>query len=168
MSLSMYQASVPAFLQMLNNLTAIFEKAEAFATERKVEEAVLLNWRLAPDMFALTRQVQIAADFAKGTTARLAGAAVPSYADDEKSFAELKQRIAKTVAFVQGFKPADIDGSEDRDITLTVGGQEMRFKGLPYLVHFSLPNFYFHATTAYDILRACGVPLGKRDFIGTI
>jgi hypothetical protein len=153
---------------MLNNLTAFFEKAEAFATERKVEEAVLLNWRLAPDMFALTRQVQIAADFAKGTTARLAGAAVPSYADEEKSFAEIKQRIAKTVTFVQGFKPADIDGSEDRDITLTIGGQEMRFKGLPYLVHFSLPNFYFHATTAYDILRACGVPLGKRDFIGTI
>jgi uncharacterized protein len=168
MSLSMYQASVPAFLQMLNNLTACFEKAEAFATERKVEEAVLLNWRLAPDMFALTRQVQIAADFAKGTTARLAGAAVPSYADEEKSFAEIKQRIAKTVTFVQGFKPADIDGSEDRDITLTIAGQEMRFKGLPYLVHFSLPNFYFHATTAYDILRACGVPLGKRDFIGTI
>ena len=168
MSLSMYQASVPAFLQMLNNLTAMFEKAEAFITERKVEEVVLLNWRLAPDMFALTRQVQIAADFAKGTTARLAGAAVPSYADEEKSFAEIKQRLAKTVTFVQGFKPADIDGSEDRDITLTIGGQEMRFKGLPYLVHFSLPNFYFHATTAYDILRACGVPLGKRDFIGTI
>lgn len=168
MSLSMYQASVPAFLQMLNNLTAFFEKADAFATERKVEEGVLLNWRLAPDMFALTRQVQIAADFAKGTTARLAGAAVPSYADEEKSFAEIKQRIAKTVTFVQGFKPADIDGSEDRDITLAIGGQEMRFKGLPYLVHFSLPNFYFHATTAYDILRACGVPLGKRDFIGTI
>jgi len=168
MSLSMYQASVPAFLQMLNNLTAMFEKAEAFITERKVEEVVLLNWRLAPDMFALTRQVQIAADFAKGTTARLAGAAVPSYADEEKSFAEIKQRLAKTVTFVQGFKAADIDGSEDRDITLTIGGQEMRFKGLPYLVHFSLPNFYFHATTAYDILRACGVPLGKRDFIGTI
>ena len=168
MSLSMYQASVPAFLQMLNNLTAMFEKAEAFITERKFEEVVLLNWRLAPDMFALTRQVQIAADFAKGTTARLAGAAVPSYADEEKSFAEIKQRLAKTVTFVQGFKAADIDGSEDRDITLTIGGQEMRFKGLPYLVHFSLPNFYFHATTAYDILRACGVPLGKRDFIGTI
>ena len=168
MSLSMYQASVPAFLQMLNNLTAMFEKAEAFITERKVEEVVLLNWRLAPDMFALTRQVQIAADFAKGTTARLAGAAVPSYADEEKSFAEIKQRLAKTVTFVQGFKAADIDGSEDRDITLTIGGQEMRFKGLPYLVHFSLPNFYFHASTAYDILRACGVPLGKRDFIGTI
>jgi len=168
MSLSMYQASVPAFLQMLNNLTAMFEKAEAFTIERKVEEVVLLNWRLAPDMFALTRQVQIAADFAKGTTARLAGAAVPSYADEEKSFAEIKQRLAKTVTFVQGFKPADIDGSEDRDITLTIAGQAMRFKGLPYLVHFSLPNFYFHATTAYDILRACGVPLGKRDFIGTI
>jgi hypothetical protein len=168
MSLSMYQASVPAFLQMLNNLTAMFERAEAFATERKIDEAVLLNWRLAPDMFALIRQVQIAADFAKGTTARLAGAQVPNYADEEKSFAELKQRIAKTVTFVQGFKPADIDGSEDRDITLSVGGQDMRFKGQPYLVHFALPNFYFHATTAYDLLRSCGVGLGKRDFIGTI
>ena len=168
MSLSMYQASVPAFLQMLNNLTAMFERAEAFAAERKIDEAVLLNWRLVPDMFALIRQVQIAADFAKGTTARLAGAQVPNYADEEKNFAELKQRIARTVTFVQGFKPADIDGSEDRDITLSVGGQEMRFKGQPYLVHFALPNFYFHATTAYDLLRSCGVGLGKRDFIGTI
>jgi hypothetical protein len=168
MSLSMYQASVPAFLQMLNSLSSILEKAEIFAAERKIEAGVLLSWQLAPDMFALVRQVQIAADFAKGTTARLAGAEVPKYADDEKSFGELRQRIAKTVTFVQGFKPADIDGSEDRDITLSVGGQEMRFKGQPYLVHFALPNFYFHAATAYDILRTCGVGIGKRDFIGAI
>ncbi|MGC2410720.1 MAG: DUF1993 domain-containing protein [Methyloceanibacter sp.] len=168
MSLSMYQASVPAFLKMLNNLSSFLEKADAFATERKIDAGVLLNWRLAPDMFALVRQVQIAADFAKGTPARLAGVEVPKYADEETTFAELKQRIAKTVTFVQGFKPADIDGSEDRDITLMVGGQEMRFKGQPYLLHFALPNFYFHVTTAYDVLRACGVGLGKRDFIGTI
>jgi hypothetical protein len=168
MSLSMYQASVPVFLQMLNNLSAILDKAEAFAAEGKIDEGVLLGWRLAPDMFAFTRQVQIVADFAKGTTARLAGAEVPKYADDETSFAALKQRIAKTVAFVQGFKAAAIDGSEDRDISLTVGGQDMHFKGQPYLLHFSLPNFYFHAATAYDILRACGVDVGKRDFIGTI
>jgi hypothetical protein len=168
MSLSMHQASVPAFVAMLNNLTAMLEKAEAFAKERKIEEGVLLSWRLAPDMFTFTRQVQIATDFAKGTTARLAGAEVPKYADDEASFAEVKARIAKTVSFVQSFKAADIDGSEDRDITITAGGQELHFKGQPYLLHFSLPNFYFHATTAYDLLRACGVGLGKRDFLGGI
>jgi hypothetical protein len=162
----MFAASVPAFLQMLKNLSAILDKAEAFAAEREIEPEVLLNWRLASDMFPLTRQVQIAADFAKGTTARLAGAEVPKYADDETTFAALKARIAKTVKFVEGFKPKDIDGSETRDITLTVGGQDMHFKGEPYLVHFALPNFYFHATTAYNILRRCGVEIGKRDFIG--
>jgi hypothetical protein len=151
---------------MLKNLTAILEKAEAFAAECDIEPEVLVNWRLAPDMLPLANQIQIAADFAKGTTARLAGAEVPKYADEEKTLAELKARIAKTVKFVEGFKPKDIDGSETRDITLPVGGQEMRFKGEPYLVHFALPNFYFHVTTAYDILRRCGVNIGKRDFIG--
>jgi uncharacterized protein len=168
MSFGIFEASVPAFLQMLKNLSAILDKAEAFAAEREIEPEVLLNWRLASDMFPLTRQVQIAADFAKGTTARLAGAEVPKYPDDETTFAALKARIAKTVKFVEGFKPKDIDGSETRDITLTVGGQDMHFKGEPYLVHFALPNFYFHATTAYDILRSCGVEIGKRDFIGMI
>jgi hypothetical protein len=164
----MYQASVPAFLTMLKNLTAILDKAEAYAADREIDPQVLLNWRLAPDMFPLTRQVQIAADFAKGTTARLAGKEVPKYADDEKSFAELKARLAKTVKFVESIAAKDFDGSEGRDIALTVGGQEMRFKGEPYLVHFALPNFYFHAATAYDILRRCGVDIGKRDFIGAI
>jgi hypothetical protein len=168
MPLGMYQASVPAFLKMLNNLSIIIDKAEAFAAERKIAPEVLLNWRLTPDMFPFTRQVQIAADFAKGTTARLAGREVPSYADEEKSFPELKARIAKTVKFVEGFAPKDIDGSEDRDITLTVGGQALHFKGEPYLVHFALPNFYFHATTGYAILRRCGLEIGKRDFIGMI
>jgi hypothetical protein len=162
----MYAASVPIFLHMLKNLTAILEKAEAFAKDRDIEPEVLVNWRLAPDMLPLSNQIQIAADFAKGTTARLAGAQVPSYPDEETTLAELKARIAKTVKFVEGFKPKDIDGSETRDITLIVGGQEMRFKGEPYLVHFALPNFYFHVTTAYDILRRCGVDIGKRDFIG--
>jgi hypothetical protein len=166
MSFGMYAASVPAFLQMLKNLTAILEKAEAFAAERDIEPEVVLNWRLVPDMFPLVRQIQIAADFAEGTTARLAGAEVPKYADEEQTFAELKARIAKTVKFVEGFKPKDIDGSETRDITLTLGGEERHFKGEPYLVHFPLPNFYFHA--AYDILRRCGVDIGKRDFIGMI
>ena len=168
MSFGMYQASVTAFLQMLKNLTAILDKAEAYAVERKIEPEVLLSWRLAPDMFPFTRQVQIAADFAKGTTARLAGKEVPKYPDNEKSFAELKARIAKTMKFVESIEPKDIDGSEGRDITLTVGGQEMHFKGEPYLVHFALPNFYFHATVAYAILRRCGVEVGKRDFIGMI
>ena len=166
MSFGMYAASVPTFLHMLKNLTAILEKAEAFAKDRDIEPEVLVNWRLAPDMLPLSNQIQIAADFAKGTTARLAGAQVPSYPDEETTLAELKARIAKTVKFVEGFKPKDIDGSETRDITLTVGGQEMRFKGQPYLVHFALRNFYFHVTTAYDILRRCGVDIGKRDFIG--
>jgi hypothetical protein len=164
----MYQASVPAFLKMLSNLSAILDKGESFAAEHNIEPEVLLNWRLTPDMFPFTRQVQIAADFAKGTTARLAGKEVPKYADDEKTFAALKARIAKTVKFVESIAPKDLDGSEGRDITLTVGGQELHFKGEPYLVHFALPNFYFHATTAYAILRRCGIDIGKRDFIGAI
>ena len=168
MPFGMYQASVPALVNMLNNLSAILAKAEAFAAERKIEPSVLLNWRLAPDMFPLTRQIQIASDLAKGGAARLAGREVPSYADEEKSFADLKARIAKTVKFIEGVAPKDIDGSEGRDISLTIGGQELRFKGEPYLVDFALPNFYFHATTAYAILRRCGVEIGKRDFIGQI
>jgi hypothetical protein len=168
MPLSMYQASVPAFLQMLTSLAAILGKAEVHAAERKIDPAVLLAYRLAPDMFPLIRQIRIAADFAKSCSARLAGAEIPSYADNETTFAELKERIARTVQFVRGFRPEDIDGSEEREIALTVGGQPVQFRGQQYLVNFVLPNFYFHATTAYDILRHCGVPIGKRDFMGTI
>jgi hypothetical protein len=166
MPISMYQASVPAFLQMLNSLAAILDKAEAYAAERKIDPAVLLSWRLAPDMFALARQVQIATDQAKGCCARLAGVEVPRYADDETSFADLRARIAKTIDFVRGFEPDDIDGSEERDIAITAGSRELRFKGEQYLVSFVLPNFYFHVTTAYAILRHCGLPIGKRDFLG--
>jgi hypothetical protein len=166
MPISMYQASVPAFLQMLNSLAAILDKAEAYAAERKIDPAVLLGWRLAPDMFALARQVQIATDQAKGCCARLAGVEVPRYADDETSFADLRARIAKTIDFVRGFEPDDIDGSEERDIAITAGSRELRFKGEQYLVSFVLPNFYFHVTTAYAILRHCGLPIGKRDFLG--
>ena len=168
MSLSMYQASVPAFVQMLNNLSAILEKAEADAQDRKIDPEVLLDYRLAPDMLPLIRQVQIAADLAKGAAARLAGVEVPKHDDTEKTFADLKARLINTVAFVQSIQTIDIDGSEGRNITLTLGEHTMSFKGQPYLVHFVLPNFYFHCTTAYDILRHCGVELGKRDFIGTI
>lgn len=166
MALSMYQAAVPAFLQLLNSLSAILGRAEAYAAERKIDPTVLLNSRLAPDMFALTRQVQIAADHAKGCCARLAGVDVPKYADEETTFADLRARIARTIDFVQGFKPGDIDGSEERDIAITAGSRELRFKGQQYLASFALPNFYFHVTTAYNILRHCGVPIGKRDFLG--
>jgi uncharacterized protein len=168
MSLSMYQASIPALVQMLNNLSAILDKAEAHAQDRKIESEVLLNYRLAPDMLPFIRQIQIAADLAKGAAARLAGVEVPKHDDTEKTFADLKARITNTVAFVQSIQPSDIDGSEGREINLTLGEHKMNFKGQPYLVHFVLPNFYFHCTTAYDILRLCGVELGKRDFIGTI
>ena len=126
------------------------------------------QFRLAPDMLPFVRQIQIAADLANGAVARLAGVEVPKHDDTEKTFADLKARLAKTVAFVQSFKPSEIDGSEDRDIRLTLGEHTMSFKGQPYLVHFVLPNFYFHCTTAYDILRHGGVELGKRDFIGAI
>jgi hypothetical protein len=164
----MYQASVPAFVQMLNNLSVILDKAEAHAQDRKIESEVLLNYRLAPDMLPFVRQIQIAADLAKGAAARLAGVEVPKHDDTEKTFGDLKARITNTVTFVQSIQPSDIDGSEDRQITLTLGEHKLNFKGQPYLVHFVMPNFYFHCTTAYDILRHCGVELGKRDFIGTI
>jgi uncharacterized protein len=168
MSLSMYQASIPALVQMLINLSAILDKAEAHAQDRKIEPEVLLNYRLAPDMLPFIRQIQIAADLAKGAAARLAGVEVPKHDDTEKTFADLKARITNTVAFVQSIQPTHIDGSEGREINLTLGEHKMNFKGQPYLVHFVLPNFYFHCTTAYDILRLCGVELGKSDFIGTI
>lgn len=166
MPLSMYQASVPAFLQMLASLSAILDKAAAHAAARKIEPAVLLNARLFPDMFAFSRQVQIAADFAKNTAARLAGVEIPKFPDTETSFEELKARVARTVEFVEALKPAQIDGSEEKEITFSVGGKPMTFNGQAYLVGFALPNFYFHLTTAYAILRHNGVEIGKRDFIG--
>ena len=166
MTLSMYQASVPVFVRMLGNLSAILDKAAAYAEARKIDPAVLLNARLYPDMLPLAKQIQIAADFAKATSARLAGIDVPKYEDNETSFAEFKARIDKTLAFVKSVQLAQIDGSENRDINITVAGNPMSFKGMAYLLHFALPNFYFHLTTAYDILRHNGVEIGKRDFIG--
>ena len=166
MTISMYQASVPAFVRMLDNLSAILDKAMAHAEAHKIDPAVLLNSRLFPDMLPLTKQIQIAADFAKGGSARLAGIDVPKYEDNEASFADFKARIDKTLAFVKSLKPTQIDGSEEREINITVAGNPMSFKGLAYLQHFVLPNFYFHMTTAYDILRHNGVEIGKRDFIG--
>jgi hypothetical protein len=166
MTLSMYQASVPPLTRMLNQLADILTKAEAYATQRKIEPAVLLNARLFPDMLPLTRQIQLTADFAKGGAARLAGVEVPKFPDEESSIAELQQRLRKTVDFVNGLRADQIDGSEGREITLPIGDQTLTFKGQEYLLYFVLPNFYFHATTAYDILRHGGVDLGKRDYLG--
>lgn len=166
MTISMYKASVPVFIHMLGNLSAILDKAAAYAEAKKVDPSVLINARLYPDMFALVRQVQIASDVTKGGGARLAGQEPPSYADTETTIPELKERLAKTIAFLKTFKPEQIDGSEDKAIQLKVGGQPMTFKGLPYLQHFVLPTLYFHVTTAYDILRHNGVEVGKRDYLG--
>jgi uncharacterized protein len=166
MALSMYDASIPAFQQMLTALSTILDKADAHAVAKKLDPAILPGTRLCPDMFPLARQVQIACDFAKGTAARLAGVDNPSFADTEKTFPELKERIAKTLAFLGALTPGQIDGSESRDISLKVGPQEMHFKGQPYLVTFALPNFYFHVVSAYAILRANGVDLGKMDYMG--
>jgi len=168
MSLSMYQASVPPFLQMLGALSVILDKAIAHAAAKKIDQSVFLNARLAPDMFALARQIQVAADFAKNTAGRLAGVDLPKFADEEKSFEELKARIAKSVDFLKGLKPAQIDGSETKEITFPLGGKPTTFKGLQYLIDFALPNFYFHLTAAYAILRHNGVALAKRDYLGTV
>ena len=166
MSLSMYQASVPVFIRMLGNLSAILDKGVAFAGVKRIDPSVLINARLAPDMFALARQVQIATDTVKGCAARLAGVEVPSYPDTETTFPELQARIAKTVAFLQGFTAAQIDGSEDRKVTLKLGGKETSFQGQAYLLNFVLPNLYFHVMAVYAILRHNGVELGKQDYLG--
>jgi uncharacterized protein len=166
MSITMYQAAVPGFAQTLKALSGMLDKAEAHCTAKKIDPSAMTGARLIADMFPLARQVQIACDFAKGVTARLAGAEVPSWEDNEKTIADLKARIAKTIAFVEGFKPAQIDGSEGRDIVIKIAGNPVTFKGQPYLLHFGLPNFYFHTAAAYSILRANGVDIGKRDFMG--
>ena len=166
MTISMYQASAPRFVNMLNNLSAVLDKAAAHAEAKKIDPAVLTGDRLYPNMLPLTSQVRIACDNAKGAVARLAGVEIPKHEDTEQTFAELKARIAKTVAFVQSIQPAQIDGSEEREIVLKLGGTEVKFKGMQYLLGFALPNFYFHVVTAYDILRHDGVELAKRDYIG--
>jgi hypothetical protein len=166
MSLSMYQASIPVFVRMLGNLSAILEKAASFSEARKIDPSALTNARLAPDMYPLSRQIQIATDAVKGGAARLAGIDVPSYPDTETTFAELKDRIAKTVSFIQGISPAQIDGTEDREISLKIGGHDVTFKGQAYLLNFVTPNLYFHITTAYAILRHNGLEIGKVDYLG--
>jgi hypothetical protein len=164
----MHQSSVPLMLQMFASLSAVLDKAEAYCAERKIEPSVMLSYRLAPDMHPLTRQVQMVTDQAKGAMSRLAGVEIPSFPDTETTFAELKARIAKTVDYVKSFKPEQINGAEDRDVVLKLGSTEMTLKGSQYFFHFFLANFYFHTSTAYDIIRHAGVPVGKRDFIGSI
>ena len=166
MIISMYQASVPRFVNILTNLSAILDKAQAHVEARKIDPTALTAYRLFPDMLPMTRQVQIACDSAKGAVARLAGVDIPKHEDTEQTFAELKARIAKTIEFVQSIKPAQLDGTEDKDITLTVGGKDTAFKGMQFLLGRALPNFYFHVTTAYNILRHNGVDIGKRDYLG--
>lgn len=168
MTISMYQASVPVCIRALTNLSAVLAKGAAHAESCNIDPAVLLNYRLYPDMFALTRQVQIATDMAKGCAARLSGDEPPKYDDDEATFDELAARVARTIKFLEGFKPGQIDGSEEKQITLNLRSGTITFNGLDYLQKFVLPNVYFHVTTAYDILRHCGVELGKQDFIGEI
>ena len=168
MSASLFAASVPVFTQYLNSLSIILTKGAAFAESRKIDPSVLVGARIAPDMFPLSRQVQIATDHAKGACARLANVEVPSYADTETTFAELQARVAKTLEFIKSLKPEQFEGAADRDVTLTIGGQKISWKGGIYLNHFALPNFYFHDTMTYAILRHNGVEVGKRDFMGSI
>jgi uncharacterized protein len=166
MALSMYAASIAPFTHTLGALSKILDKAVAHCEAKKIDPNALLTMRLYPDMFSFTRQVQLTCDFAKNTIGRLTGEP-PKFPDEEKSFEELKARIAKTIDYVKGFTPADIDATAEKDVTFPIGPQQtMTLKGAPYLVGFALPNFYFHATTAYDILRHAGVELGKRDFLG--
>jgi hypothetical protein len=162
----MFDSSVPVLAHSLKALSAILKKAEAHCEAKKIDSSVLLEARLYPDMFPLIRQVQIACDFAKGATARLASAEVPSYPDEEKTFADLQARIAKTQAFIATFKSDQFKDAATRTVTLKLGGQEMSFKGAEYLSRVVLPNFYFHLATAYGILRHSGVELGKSDFLG--
>lgn len=167
MALSMYGSSVPALKQTLNSLAAILGKAAAHAESRKIDPSVLVNARLFPDMFPLAKQIQIATDQAKGCAARLANVDIPKFDDTETTIADLLTRIAKTIAFLDSFTAPQIDGSEDRDIVLQLHETKLEFKGDAYLLNWVLPNFYFHATTAYNILRHNGVEIGKRDFLGS-
>ena len=168
MSLSMYTASVPVFRQILGSLAAILEKAESHADLKKIEPDALLKARLFPDMFPLLRQVQVATDFAKGTVARLGGVEVPRYDDVETDFAGLRDRIAKTLAFIDSVPREAVEAGAERTITVGSGDKQRQFNGgQAYLLHYSLPHFYFHATTAYAILRHNGVEIGKKDFIGS-
>lgn len=166
MAISMYQASVPVFIRMLNNLAAILDKAAAHCEAHKIDPLVLTQYRLHPDMFNFARQVQNACDHARNGAARLSGTEAPRLDNTEQTFAELKERVRGTIAYLETFKPEQIDGAEEREVVVKRGETVNTYPGLDYLVNRALPNFYFHVTTAYDILRHNGVVLGKRDYIG--
>ena len=166
MQISMYTTARTSTLRGLASLDGILDKAVASAEARKFDPSVLLGARLAPDMFTLTRQVQIACDFCKGTMARLGGVENPKFEDSESSFADLKARIARTRAFVEGVAEAGFAGSEERDLVIPAGPRTLEFKGLPFLIGYALPNLNFHMSMAYAILRHNGVDLGKQDYIG--
>ena len=168
MQISMYRAADPVFARGLRNLIVILKKAEAHATERKIDPTVLLNYRLAADMFALTRQVQIATDMAKGCVSRLAGVEIPVYEDKEATFGELIARVEKCIAYLESFQPEQVDGAEDKTIVLKRPTGDVSYPGLQYLLEYVTPNVYFHCTTTYSILRHCGVGIGKKDFIGPL
>jgi uncharacterized protein len=166
MTISMYQASVPAFVRALNNLAAILEKGAAHARAHKIDEAVLLGSRLFPDMLPLTKQVQLASDSAKSGAGRLAGAEFPAFEDKESTFQELVQRIRNTVTYLETLRPEQIDGSEDKTVSWQTRSSTKSMQGLPYLMYHVLPNVHFHVTTAYAILRHNGIEIGKKDFLG--
>lgn len=166
MSLSMYECSIPVFLRYLNNLSAILEKGAKYASEREIDETILVNARLYPNMFPLSKQVQIACDVAKGAAARLSGVESPKHEDNETTFAELQARITKTKSFLESVDEANINGTEDKEITLQAGPNEFKFTGRIFLTTFSLPNVFFHVSTAYNILRHNGVEIGKMDYLG--
>jgi len=168
MTISMYKASVPVFVKGLTNLKAILEKAAAHAQAKKIDDTVFASARLFPDMLPLTGQIQITTDFARGTTARLAGTEMPKWEDNEKTLAELIARVERTLEYVKPFTAAQLDGTEGKEITRPIRGQPKTFTGLNYLLQFALPNFYFHSTTAYAILRHNGVEIGKPDFLGSL
>jgi hypothetical protein len=166
MTISMYQASVPRFVNILNNLTGILNKTQAHIDAKKIADATLTGYRIFPDMLPMSAQVQIACDAAKGVVARLSGVENPAFEDNEKTLAELIARIAKTIAFIQSVPADKIDGTEDKDIIIKRGEKETHYKGMQFLLGHAVPNFYFHVTTTYAILRHNGVEIGKRDFLG--
>jgi len=168
MALSMYQASVPVFIQHLTGLATVLDKAAKWASERKLDPAVIMNVRLYPDMFPYARQVKAVTDHAVNTTAKLAGVEVPKLPDVEGGFEQCKARVTAAIEFLNSIKPAQIDGTEDKTVTMQLGPNQREFKGQPLLLTFALPNFYFHATTAYNLLRQYGVEIGKRDFLGSV
>ena len=166
MTISMYQASVPRFVNILGNLSSILDKAQAHVDARKLDPDTFVNYRLFPDMLPMKSQVQIACDTAKGLVARLAGLEIPVYEDNEKTLADLKARIARTIAFIQTVTPQQIDGTEDKEIVVKRRDKETRYNGMQFLLGHAVPNVYFHVTTAYNILRHNGVEIGKRDYLG--